>query len=464
MRRADLVLRAALLLLLAACDSKQSETTPPPADAPAEPAGEPVAEAPPGDPNVDPAKAAAAAAVKKKNKDRDPAEEARKMAASRQQSAQAAGALRTGSLPQALDLAREALRIHEQNVEAMLVMAEAFLKQGKHELTQTVLTSALAVDAKLLTPLETSRIYNLKGFAYLAADKPNLATQSFRKAAEADARNATAWNNLGAQYLRTGNFKTAVDCFTYATKLDPGFYKAQLNLGNARRALGDVQNAEQSYRKALELRSNYPEAYFSLGVLYLDASDYPGIDTATRLTRALNFFAKYRELAIASGVGAGDRPGDDVARVKTGSRATKAQKSAPGKEGVSIAQADLYIELAKKGLDREKKREERNQKRGQEAASEKPADAGKPGKPADAGVPSTTAPGGAAQPGGTPSPAQPGAPASPAAGGCARSPWAVPRRATRYAAAPERRRGNVAIWARDSTWNTPTESARHSIS
>ena len=25
-------------------------------------------------------------------------------------------------------------------------------------------------------------------------------------------------------------------------------------------------------------------------------------------------------------------------------------------------------------------------------------------------------------------------------------------------------RGRVAIWARDSTWNTPTESARHSIS
>ena len=224
-------------------------------------------------------------------------------ALSRQESAQAAAALRSGSLPQSIELAREALRIHEQNVEAMLVMAEAYLKQDKHELTQTVTSSALAVDPKLLTPTETSRIHNLKGFAYLAADKQNLATQSFRKAAEVDARNATAWNNLGAQYLRTGNFKTAGDCFTYATKLDPAFYKAHLNLGSARRALGDVVNAERSYQTALKLRPEYREAYFSLGVLYLDASEFPGTDTATRLTRALNNFSKYRELAIASGTG-----------------------------------------------------------------------------------------------------------------------------------------------------------------
>jgi Tfp pilus assembly protein PilF len=199
----------------------------------------------------------------------------------------------------------------------MLVMAEAFLKQGKHELTQTVTGSALAVDPKLLTPEETGRAHNLKGFAYLAADKQNLATQSFRRAAEADAKNATAWNNLGAQYLRIGNFKTAIECFAYATRLDSSFYKAHLNLGNARRAQGELQTAEKSYQLALQLRPDYPEAFFTLGVLYLDATDYPGLDTTTRLNRALAYFTKYRERAAAVGGSEGDRPGDDVARVKT---------------------------------------------------------------------------------------------------------------------------------------------------
>jgi tetratricopeptide (TPR) repeat protein len=402
-------------MLAAACAPKPGETVAPPV---AEAVSEPEAA------STEPAEPAAAPPPAKKNRDRDPAEERRKMALSRQQSAQAAAALRSGSLPQSIELAREALRIHEQNVEAMLVMAEAYLKQDKHELTQTVTSSALAVDPKLLTPTETSRIHNLKGFAYLAADKQNLATQSFRKAAEVDARNATAWNNLGAQYLRTGNFKTAGDCFTYATKLDPAFYKAHLNLGSARRALGDVVNAERSYQTALKLRPEYREAYFSLGVLYLDASEFPGTDTATRLTRALNNFSKYRELAIASGTGGGDRPGDDVARVKSGSKAPKPRAPTAGKERVSVAQADLYIDLAKKGLEREKKREERAQKRGQDGTAEPgKTTAGKPGEPSAPVTP--------AEPGkpGVPSPAKPGAPATPAtsAPGEATPPHPAPR-------------------------------------
>jgi tetratricopeptide (TPR) repeat protein len=391
---------------LAACPPK-AETTPPagPAETPAPTAAvDPFAAAPP---QATPAEAPPPA---KRNRDRDPAEERRKMAASRQQSQQARNALRAGDLAGALEKSREALRTHEQNVDAMLVMAEVFLKQGKHELAQTVTGSALAVDPKLLTPEETSRAHNLKGFAFLAAGKPNLATQAFRKAAEADAKNATAWNNLGAQYLRTQNYKTAAECFTYATRLDSSFYKAHLNLGNARRAMGDLLGAEGSYRTALQLRPDYPEAFFSLGVLYLDASEYPGIDTTTRLNRALNFFQKYRERAIAGGAGAGDRPGDDVARVKSGSGPKpRTPPPSPGKENVSVAQADLYIELAKKGLEREKKREERNQKKGQDAGAAAAADAG---KPSAAAKPGASAPGPAATPGET---APPGDAASPPA-------------------------------------------------
>ncbi|MFY0539031.1 tetratricopeptide repeat protein [Nannocystis pusilla] len=285
------------LLFVLACDKPAGETTPPGKTA----AGEPDATWQPE--AVDkPAEAAADdKAPAKKNRDRDPEEERRKLAASHQQSQQAGQSLRQGDLARALDLSREALRIHEQNVDAMLVMAEAFLKQGKHELTQTVTSSALAVDTKIITPEETSRAYNLKGFAYLAADKPTLATQSFRKAAETDAGNATAWNNLGAQYLRTGNFKTAAECFVYALKLDPNFFKAHLNHGSSLRALGDVVGAEKAYQTALRLRSDYPDAHFDLGVLYLDAPEFPGLDVTTRLQRALIHLGKYRDLALAAG-------------------------------------------------------------------------------------------------------------------------------------------------------------------
>ncbi len=351
--------------------------------------------------------AATQASAKAKNpgaRDRDPEEERRKMAASRKQSAAAETSLRSGQLEAAVSQAREALMTHEQNAEAMLVMAEVFHRQGNHELVLAVTASVLQIDPKVLLPADASRAHNLKGFAFLAAKKEEAAFSAFRKAAEADDKNAAAWNNLGAQYLRIGDAKTAIDCFLYATSLDPGFFKAHLNLGSAYRLSRDWAKADAAYRQALKLRANYPEAYFNLGVLYLDADPYPGLETTARLQRAIDSFRRYRELALAAGTGGGARLGDDVAS------AGKKKRKGKGKSGrakgavaeppsaVSIAQADLYVEIAQKGIDREAKRKERGKKRSAAEAKEAQAAAAAAKEPAkDPGA--DTPESGAGQPG-----------------------------------------------------------------
>ncbi|MGB1275113.1 MAG: tetratricopeptide repeat protein, partial [Nannocystaceae bacterium] len=212
--------------------------------------------------DLDDADAATKAEAKKlleknRGRDRDPEAERRKLAASRQVSAKGTKALKSGNMSEAVKQAREALRVHEQNAEAMLTLAEVFYKQGKFELTLSVTTSVQSIDPKVLTKVESSRAFNLKGFALLAMGKQTAATRAFRKAAEIDTKNATAWNNLGAQYIRTGNIKSAIDCFSYATRLDPRFYKAHLNLGSAYRATRDWPKAEASFGQALRLQPNY---------------------------------------------------------------------------------------------------------------------------------------------------------------------------------------------------------------
>ncbi len=317
------------------------------------------------------------------SRDRDPEEERRKMAESRKISANARQAQKVGNSVRATTLAREALRVHEQNAEAMIVLAEVFYGQGMYELALSVTSSVLQIDERVRTARDTSMAHNIKGYAYLRMNKGTLATRSFRKAAETDAKNATAWNNLGAQYLRTGNIKSAIDCFAYATRLDTRFAKAYLNLGSAHRANRAWAKAETAYNNATRLQPSYPEAYFNLGLLYLDADPYPGLDTVTRLKKAIAFFNKYRQLAGAAGTAAAatSEPGDDIARVaKKGSQGKKSSKGGgeavlnsgpmldyrvvePGKERFSTSQADLYIEIAQKGLERERKRAEREQKR-----------------------------------------------------------------------------------------------------
>ncbi|MEX1364816.1 MAG: tetratricopeptide repeat protein, partial [Nannocystaceae bacterium] len=145
------------------------------------------------------AKQAAAQKVLDTVNDRDQEEEKKKLARSHAISEQAGAKLRKGQMTEAVQTAREALKVHEQNVDAMLVLAQVYYKEGKYELVRAVTSSALQVDAKIRTPEETSRAYNLQGFAMLAMGEDSVATQSFKKAAEVDENNDAAWNNLGTR-------------------------------------------------------------------------------------------------------------------------------------------------------------------------------------------------------------------------------------------------------------------------
>jgi tetratricopeptide (TPR) repeat protein len=309
-------------------------------------------------------------------RDRDPEEEKKKMALSRRLSAEARRTLQKGSLDSAIEQARQALRAHEQNVDAMLVVAEAFYRQGKYGLTQAVASSALAVDPKIRSPQETSRAHNLMGFALIALGKEAQATNAFRKAAEADEKNAAAWNNLGTRYLDAGDVDTALSCFEYALELAPNSAKAHVNHGAALRAKKRWQDAERALLQGLRLRSNYAEAYFNLGVLYLDADPFPGLDTNKRLNKAIANLTKYRELAIA-----------DARGPASGSLASSTSGRGPASLGpaVSRERADDYIRVAKKGIEREQRRLEREKER-----QGKPS--GTPAKDATGGGSTTTKP------------------------------------------------------------------------
>lgn len=353
--------------------------------------------------------------------DRDPNQEKAKMKRSRQTSAKAKQLLRSGQTDKAITEARNALRDHEQNVEAMLVIAEAFYKQGKHELVQSVTGSILKVDPKVLSPEEKSQAYNLMGFAYLQAGSRGKAFKAFKDAAETDENNSSAWNNLGVQYMWRGEPDTAQSCFEYAVSLDAKFAEGQLNLGSALRANGKLTEAEAAFWTASKLRPDWAEIHFNLGVLYLDADQIPKHDELAKLDAAIKEFETYKGL---------------VAKGKTSVERSK-QKRGPtdamGNELVSVSQADLYIKAANKGIESEERRQEREAKRkqkqaeapaepeGEAAGAPDSAEPAEPVKPAEPAKPATpTEPPKAQTPGGKPAqpaekPAQPAEkPAQPA--------------------------------------------------
>jgi Tfp pilus assembly protein PilF len=82
---------------------------------------------------------------------------------------------------------------------------------------------------------------------------------------QADSNNADALHMLGVLAHQTGRQQVAVDMISLAIAQNgqvPAFHN---NLGNAYAAIGKWQDAETSYRRALDRKRDYAEAHYNLG-------------------------------------------------------------------------------------------------------------------------------------------------------------------------------------------------------
>ena len=64
---------------------------------------------------------------------------------------------------------------------------------------------------------------------------------------------------------KEGKIEEAEKSYKKAIELKPSFPEANYNLGNTLKNLGRLDEAEKSYKKAIELKPSFPEAYYNLG-------------------------------------------------------------------------------------------------------------------------------------------------------------------------------------------------------
>jgi Tfp pilus assembly protein PilF len=242
--------------------------------------------------------------------------------------------VRRGKYEAAIRQAKSALRRDEKYVPAMVVMSRAYLHLNKLEFSESICDIALSINGN------TGECYNIKGFIALKDKNDPLARAHFEKATQVQPSLGPPWLNLGAQYLKVKNYRAAIPALETAVSRMPSRPEAHLNLGSAYRGDGKLVKAQQSYKKALQLKgNNYPSAYFNLGILFLDAQKYPGMDTLQKLNTAVAYFNKYKQ------------------------QMTYLKKDDP---------VDAYIKEAQKKYEREQKRREREAKR-RARAKAKPA-------------------------------------------------------------------------------------------
>jgi len=97
---------------------------------------------------------------------------------------------------------------------------------------------------------------------------------------------AKYYSNRGAELLREARAREAADWLERAVKLEPGLAPSWVNLGVARRRMGDLAGAEEAYRTALELDATTASAYQNLAaLLHLKGQDEQALSLLALIQR-----------------------------------------------------------------------------------------------------------------------------------------------------------------------------------
>jgi len=202
--------------------------------------------------------------------------------------------------------AKNALAIDEKNLEAMLYLAHANYAKGYHDKAEYVLRRA----QKVPRGKKSAKLYFLYGLVYEATNRDSDAERSFKTSVSLNQNYRPALLNLGVYHIKNKRYALARTLYERLTgPLASKSPAAWTNLGSAYR--GQTGNArlsvearkklvfaaESSFKRAIAINKNYANAYYNLGVLYLDADPYPAagknLDTLVRLKKARGFFDEY---------------------------------------------------------------------------------------------------------------------------------------------------------------------------
>jgi len=164
----------------------------------------------------------------------------------------------------AKEIALEIAKKDERNYEARYVLALAYYQNGKFELADMVLDTALTQHA------DYPEAIFLRALIFFSQKRVDAAKGQLSKLLEISDGYPTVRNIMGVFLLSEENYKEALEYFNKAIALNPDFADAYLNKGTALRAMGNYDEALAAYKKALSLNPAYYGAALNIAVLSME--------------------------------------------------------------------------------------------------------------------------------------------------------------------------------------------------
>jgi tetratricopeptide (TPR) repeat protein len=193
---------------------------------------------------------------------------------------------------QAEKLAREAIELDADNVEALFVMARIFYERKQHVAAKWTIKNALEVAPS------HGGLYLLLGHIEKALDLFSDALDAYALAVKFQPTRE-ALENYGLLLLKRGRSLDALQVLQRLVEIYPANFSNYLHLGNAYTVNAMFEEAKTAYLQALELEPDSKDVIFNLGLLYFDLKP-DGMSELERLTTArsyLNFYLEKKDLS-----------------------------------------------------------------------------------------------------------------------------------------------------------------------
>ncbi|TMJ80358.1 MAG: tetratricopeptide repeat protein [Alphaproteobacteria bacterium] len=163
-------------------------------------------------------------------------------------------------------------RATEMNPSAQtFTRAGAYLrKYGRH--ADSIAMFGKAADLKPSGPA-----YSYWGQALRASGRPEEARERFQQAIQTDPNSPNGYNQLGLLYLEEKNWDEAATNFRLAINASPRWSNYYYNLGRALSGAGNLKDAKDAFKRAIDIYQSHPKSQAELDELELREREGEGL-------------------------------------------------------------------------------------------------------------------------------------------------------------------------------------------
>jgi len=276
---------------------------------------------------------------------------------------------------EAIGSIRRALALDAESMAAYQLLAQIYYHTAESDRAKLKLAQLVCDEAKKIDQ-NYAPIYNTLGLIKLRSKDVTGALTEFRKAVSIDPGLTEAQLNVAAISLSSRNYKQAEDAFQAVLKKLPSHVESTIGMGVALRGQRKNDEAENWYKKVLQIDAKYCGALYNLGLIFQDYKS----GSPDELNKGKDYYNKY----IACERGDKEHVDDARRRIKDIDDTFKALEEAKKLEEELKKQMAEMERMQKQQEEQMKKFEE--QQKQQQGGGAPPAAGGAPA-PAAGGTP-----------------------------------------------------------------------------